>query len=135
MANVQIFTTQDYACFCDVNLSSGLVPGPETVEYNDSIYIYTEGDTPAAAVLDELSSTLELVPPSGSGRKVRDLVLEISGRVARVDNTFDDFNVQYVNGDVLIPTSSGPLTTYQEAASQSIVAWLEGAVGPGNVNY
>lgn len=50
MANVQISTTQNYACFCDSNLSAGLIPGPETVEYNDSIYIYTEGDTPAEAV-------------------------------------------------------------------------------------
>ena len=50
MANVQISTSQDYACFCDANSSAGLIPGPETVEYNDALYIYTEGDTPAAAV-------------------------------------------------------------------------------------
>lgn len=50
MANVQVSITQAWSCFCDTNSSAGLIPGPETAEYNDSIYIYAEAATPADAI-------------------------------------------------------------------------------------
>ena len=50
MANVQVSLTQLWACFCDTGSSAGLVNGPETAEYNNSIYIYAEAATPADAI-------------------------------------------------------------------------------------
>lgn len=50
MANVKISMALPYACAINADLDAGLVLGPTDVEFNDSIYVYAEGATPAAAI-------------------------------------------------------------------------------------
>lgn len=114
----------------------GIVSVNSTSMGEQAVYEVNSAENWIAETLALLSPTLALTPNTGTPtRAVKDLVLEVSGRVARPDNTQEDFIVQYVDGQVIVPNSSGPLTVYEEAASLSVVRWLEGAVGPGNVTY
>ena len=50
MANTQVSTTKNFSCWCDKHSDAGLIFGVVSIEYNDSIYVYKEGDTPADAI-------------------------------------------------------------------------------------
>lgn len=78
--------------------------------------------------------------PDGSALKVpHSAAIHFSGRVARDDNTWEDFAAQYdikAGGGFILNSSgsgNGDVSAYDELADATIISWLESIVGDGNV--
>jgi len=92
------------------------------------------------AVLALVSSTLVLSPSGTPSRTVTDATVSFTGRIARDNNTWEDFAASYtVKSGAIVQNDSGAGGTsadtdaYDEFPAATVIAWLEGIVGPGNV--
>jgi len=103
----------------------------------------TIGDTLTSqieAMLDLVSTTLVLSPAGTPTKTVTDVAAHFMGRIARDDNTFEDFGTSYtVKSGAIVQNDSGAgganadADAYDEFPSAYVQAWLEGILDAGNV--
>lgn len=133
-----------------VSYSDGSYAPFEAVYYNGTVYgsfdsvsletfgqLYTDDSTNVDAVLALLSGTHAVtVAAPTTAKTVTDFTMEVSGLLARDDNTWEGFAVQYSLGSVVDLQESG--TAYAEAIADStflaaIDSALEILAGTGNI--
>ncbi len=83
-------------------------------------------------MFDLVSSTLALSPGDTPAKTVTDLVAELSGRIARDDDTKEDFVVQYNSQSGAHVPSGGNTSVYDEMHVQMLTTMFETLVGSGN---
>lgn len=90
-------------------------------------------------MLDLVSATLVLNPAGTAAKTVTSAAMHLSGRVARDNDTWEDFAAQYdiSTGGVFVPNSSGDgngsTTAYTEFLSATLTDWFGALVGNANV--
>lgn len=88
-----------------------------------------------------VSGTLTLTPLGSAGKTVNGAVMNFSGRVARINDTWEDFAVQYdikAGGEFILNSSgeggsSPTVTAYNEFSVTTLRNWFEQILGIGNV--
>jgi len=73
MANTKISMSLPYACLIDNNLEAILIIGPIDIEYDNSIYQYVEGATPADAV--QALIDINCIPSDNSISRIEQILL------------------------------------------------------------
>lgn len=109
----------------------GIVSLNDATDSNQTILEVQTANNWLESTLDLVSSTLALNPTGSAAKTVTDAVLHFSGRVARTDNTWEDFGVQYEQktGGPFKLNSSGATTVYDEFTDPVVKAWLGTIVG------
>jgi hypothetical protein len=91
-----------------------------------------------------VSATLMVSGQGTTAKTVTDATMHFSGRIARTDDTTEDFAVQYdrkAGGEFILnssgsgssSTGSGDVAAYSEWVGSTLTSWLESLVGTGNV--
>lgn len=89
-------------------------------------------------MIDLVSASLALAPAGSASKVVTGAVLHFSGRVARDNDTWEDFAVQYeakADGAFVLNSSGlgGTVAAYNEFVGSVLTEWLGAMVGTGNV--
>jgi hypothetical protein len=112
-------------------------------ESNQAILEVQTGHSWLETMLALVSGTLALSPTGSSTKTVNGATLHFSGRVARNNDTWEDFAVQYdvkAGGAFVLDSSgNGPATglnddvaAYDEFVTATLDTWFETLVGAGN---
>jgi hypothetical protein len=140
-------TKQQFAAHVDergnVSVNSGIGDTPN--ESNQAILEVQNANNWLEEMLALVSGSLALAPLGAAGKTVTDAVMHFSGRVARDNNTTEDFAVQYdrkADGNFVLnssgagSTGSGPgsdTTPYAEFTASTLTAWFGALVGDAQV--
>lgn len=135
---------QQFAAHIDergnVSVNSG--DGDTPNESNQAILEVQTGHTwlqDMMALVTGVTNAITLSPAGVAGKTVTSAAMHWSGRVARDDNTWEDFAAQYeikAGGEFVLNSSgdgNGSTSAYDEFLSEVLTPWFESLVGTGNV--
>ena len=127
----------------NISVNEGINDTPNSS--NEAILEVQAGNNWLEDMLALVSGTLSLAATGTATKTVTGMVAHFSGRISRLDNTFEDFAVQYdiKAGGEFILNSSGAgvgggeagtdVSAYTEFLGADLTSWLEQLVGVGNV--
>lgn len=132
---------QQFAAHIDErgNVSVNVGDGDTPNESNQTILEVQAGHSWLENMLALCSGTLALAPTGTAAKTVTGAAMHFSGRVARDNNTWEDFAVQYeikAGGEHVLTGSgdgNGTVAAYDEFLSATLTPWFESLVGSGNV--
>lgn len=132
---------QQFAAHIDergnVSVNSG--DGDTPNESNQAILEVQTGHDWLEDMLALCSGTLALSPAGSAAKTVTGAAMHFSGRIARDDDTWEDFAVQYdikADGEFVLNSSGdgeGSTSVYDEFLAEVLNPWFESLVGSGNV--
>lgn len=126
----------------NISVNAGIGDTPNSS--NAAIREVQAGNNWLEDMLALVSGTLALSATGVVAKTVTGMVAHFSGRIARTNDTFEDFAVQYdiKAGGEFILNSSGAgtgggeagddVTAYTEFLGADLIAWLDQLVGVGN---
>jgi len=123
----------------NISVNAGVGDTPNSS--NQAIVEVQAGNNWLENMLALVSGTLTLTPAGGAVKTVKDATMHFSGRVARINDTWEDFAVQYDRkaGGQFVLNSSGAggasptVAAYNEFSITTLRNWFEALVGAGNV--
>lgn len=119
-----------------VSVNSGVGDSPNSS--NQAILEVQDENNWLEGMLDLVSEDLELSPAGTAAKVVTGAAMHFSGRIARNNNTWEDFAVQYeikAGGSFILNSSGtgGTVSAYGEFVESVIENWLGAMIGTANV--
>ena len=122
----------------NISVNAGVNDSPNSS--NQAIHEVQSDHNWLENMLALVSSTLALAPLGSAAKTVNGATLHFSGRIARTDDTWEDFAVQYdikADGEFVLNSSGdgsgSDVSAYTEFMAADLTAWFAALVGTAQV--
>ncbi len=120
----------------NVSVNAGIGSSPNSS--NQAIVEVQSENNNLEDMLALVSSTLALTPLGSAAKVVNGSTMHLSGRVARVNDTWEDYAVQFdrkAGGNFILNSSGtgGTVAAYTESPTATLESWFESLVAAATV--